>query len=460
MAKTVAVRKPRNKIVEQIKELTIKDLASGAGVGKLFQVVAGQKPLENTKYGGIMPLPPGELLLVSAATPEHTYGIVNMTYTTDTGLAIESRWEDSRYKVIEVPKGSALFDKFKAGTKGLEIVQRLRSNKHHQNVGSDPEIFAVDKNGSIVPAFEFLRSKRENPTTYWDGYQAEMAPMNASCLNIHIGYIRYALSSMLAQLKAANKDYKLTLKNTFVIPEERLKKDDPKFVKFGCNPSENAYGEPPMDVEGKEVNYRSAGGHLHFSCRKDYAPAYVKELDRVLGVISVAMFQYYDSPRRRELYGRAGEYRTPPHGMEYRVLSNAWLCHSAVAHFMYEISRVIIGQVGGYSETKNTGKYEEWDVTEDEARACINNCDVELALKLLDRNSEALLNLIKALPGVSFRTNVPGLAETWRDVILQGVHKFLKNPDELSSDWFTETGMNRNNMNTVAAKLVADKRFD
>lgn len=442
MAKTVAVRKPRNKIVEQIKELTIKDLASGAGVGKLYQVVAGQGVIANSKYGTIPP--PPDVFYLSQSAEYHPFDIVNMALV-HTGGSISGTYFDSRYKVVEVPKTSELFKKFMEDTKATRLTSALASSKHHSYIGSDPEIFAARPDGTLVPAFEFLRSKKENGRIYWDGYQAEFAPHTDTCLNGHIsGNIVRCLRELRSALKAKFPKASLVLKNTFDIPEERLANDDPEFVAFGCTPSLNAYGEEPaVKMLGKDVPFRTAGGHMHFTCLQKNAPAYVKELDRVLGVISVAMFQYWDSPRRRMFYGRAGEYRLPSYGMEYRVLSNAWLAHPALAHFVYEVARVVIGQVAGKTEQNKTlRRFEEWDVTEEEARTCINECNVELAVKLLERNSETLTALLKALPGIGpFTPNYAKLPEIWKTMVMEGAHKFLKDPDKVSIGWDSGTNM-------------------
>jgi hypothetical protein len=256
--------------------------------------------------------------------------------------------------------------------------------------------------------------------------------MPATCLAYQVDYIQQGLVRLQRALPTGAK---LTLKNTFNIPFEQLAKDDPKYVAFGCNPSLNAYGDETPKVDPISYPIRSAGGHLHLSTslRDEKLIQVVKNLDRILGVVSVSMFQYYDDPRRRALYGKAGEYRTPTHGLEYRVLSNAWLCHPAITHFVFELARLVMGQ--------RVIPLETWNITEDEARKCINDCDVGLAHQLLHRNMDTLEAMLWALPGIEYSMNNASMdkkqpiLDAWKAVIFEGVDKFLKTPDEPSEKW-------------------------
>jgi hypothetical protein len=67
---------------------------------------------------------------------------------------------------------------------------RLKPNPQEVTVGSDPELFVVDGQGEMIPAFKFLPSAAEAKAThkklFWDGFQAEMIPCNSGefCLNL------------------------------------------------------------------------------------------------------------------------------------------------------------------------------------------------------------------------------------------------------------------------------------
>ena len=421
-------------------EITIDELvASGrAFVNRIFRVVPSEELLQPEnwpkKVAPILTTKP----FIFTILQQHGRNLKHLTSYQGVdvdGVVMHVDYTDGRYKVVEVIKKTKLLTAWQERETRKQELAKLYSNKLYCYSGSDPEMFAVDEKGELIPAFEFLDSKEENPTAYWDGYQAEFTVQHATCLKHHTDFVQESMYALNKALKHRFPLAKLSLKNVFDIPKERLENDEERFVNFGCNPSFNAYGEEPLVIEDpKLVPFRSAGGHLHFSITEDkrqFIPQMVKELDRVLGVISVALFQYYDEPRRRAMYGRAGEYRTPEHGLEYRVLSNAWLVHPACAHLVYEIARVVMGQVVNKVPGTAT-KYSFWDVTEEEARQVINDVDVEGAKALLKRNEVGLRHLIDCLPAVG---KVAARRTGWIDVIMNGVHKYVSNPDEPSYEW-------------------------
>jgi hypothetical protein len=322
-------------------------------------------------------------------------------------------------------------------------VRELGKARYHSTIGADPEVFVERGDGSLFPAFEFLGPKHDYqtdspPACYWDGYQAEFAFYPPECMDTLVTRIGEGLRFIQQAALARDKNAKLSVRTTFDIPAERLLSDKPEHVEFGCNPSLNVYGEKMPKPQGIDVPFRSSGGHLHFSIprgsKNKLLPRMIKELDRILGVISVAMFQYYDRPERRMLYGRAGEYRAPKYGFEYRVLSSAWTIHPGLVQFVYEAARHIIGAV---MQQKTDAPLSWWDVSEDEARACINNCDVGMAQALMQRNNTGLLTLLLAMPHFTSMEE-PALDVMDRLIagpLMNGVHTALRNPNQYSLSW-------------------------
>lgn len=343
----------------------------------------------------------------------------------------------------------------------VHAAANLRSKRYHETIGADPEIFLVDGKGELIPAFELFdeKSKTAIGSPYWDGYQAEFNVSPDTCMDSLCYRIQRALSRTQSAARKKNKAADLTMQNVFDVSEERRNTDDKKYVTFGCTPSLNVYGETFPEVDAKLVPFRSAGGHLHLALphgnKNPHVVDIVKELDRILGVISVCMFQFYDSPRRRALYGKAGEYRLPKHGMEYRVLSNAWLVHPVALHTVYEIARLCMGM---YVMGAKPGPWAEWDVTEDEARQCINTCDVDMAKSLIKRNETAFSLLLRALPtgGGYDKEAQDFVIAWWKGMLLDGVHTVMNAPEYPSSDWLLETdGEHYNrNMATVSHNLA------
>lgn len=288
-------------------------------------------------------------------------------------------------------------------------------------VGSDPEVLVVDKEGKCVPAYTFLPSKAvvgdEQP--YWDGFQAEFSTKSASCLAYHVDSIQAGLCNLIKNIPAgagvcASPVVEVTM-------DELM--ENPKFAQFGCTPSKNAYGEQAPIPEGTEVLVRMAGGHIHLGltpqAKKEDLDAMVRGMDKLVGVLSVALFDGMDDPRRRLYYGRAGEYRTPAHGLEYRVLSNVWLCHPVITHLMFELTR--------NSATVAALVPQVISIDDEEARWCINSSNAAMARSLIDRNKEAFKALITA--SCAGRDK-----QVWR-MIESGVKPFIPETSTLQTRW-------------------------
>ncbi len=120
---------------------------------------------------------------------------------------------------------------------------------------------------------------------------------------------------------------------------------------FGCSPSENAYEKTEIAIkDASKYMVRSAGGHIHIgnAGRSEVANALknhvgiVRMLDILVGNTCVLIDRDYGNIERRKVYGKAGEYRTPKHGLEYRTLSNFWLRSYPVMSFVLGMVRYAV----------------------------------------------------------------------------------------------------------------------
>jgi len=355
------------------------------------------------------------------------------------------------------------------------VTQKLALPSLGMSCGCDPEVFVLKGNGEVFPAWEYMPSKEEarakakewrtqtfdykghlnrdfsleNAGTswempgsctcpqavpaYWDGAQAEFAPFAKSCLEtLHYG-TREGLKSVLAFARAKDPLAKLTLRNVVELPESTLKTADDKFVQFRCSRSYNVYNDPGDGVpNAREYKWRCAGGHIHVGFTRTFtAPGIeqiVRGLDAVLGTIGVSLAAGIDNPERRHTYGRAGEFRLPQHGLEYRVLSNFWLSHPAIAMLVFEISRaaVRLAQSGLYNLC--------WVAREDETREVINNCDVEGARNILRRNAAVLSGMLKRTFNSVPHLNDKMCALSLK-TIMNGIGVAIKDPFDIEGNW-------------------------
>lgn len=306
-------------------------------------------------------------------------------------------------------------------------------------VGSDPEIFVKNEQGQTMNAFDFLPSKEETKLkpeiAYWDGVQAEFSTQAITCLAYHVDSIQRGLAQTLAAARKKDNKATLSLDTVVDVSPEVLQNAKEEHITFGCMPSFNAYGMSGASIPPRLMPFRSAGGHMHFGIGKiteEMANQVVKALDAIIGVACVSMFANVDDPRRRMLYGLAGEYRLPKHGIEYRVLSNAWLSHPTLAHLMFDLSRKVIAL--GYSGLLN----DVWETTEQETIECINTCNVEKAREILKRpKNEAFF---KSIVKWAYQYEGNSFQDTVFNAFLNGMESIIANPKDIEGNWELTSG--------------------
>lgn len=282
-------------------------------------------------------------------------------------------------------------------------------------LGADPEIFLEKGDGTLLPAFAFLPSKYEPLKTpeegqnfYWDGFQAEFNILPSTEITECLKSVRFGLKALLRAAQERDPGARLSLKTVVETPLDMLRTLPPEFVEFGCMPSYNVYGITGMGLDGINCPHRFAGGHIHFGISEnesamDMIPQLVRALDAILGVACVSLFENFDNPVRRQYYGLAGEHRLPPHGMEYRPLSDAWLFNPKLATAVLELARkIVVWTVNG----KN-----RWDASQEEVVECMLRSDVTIARKILKRNLDNGL-----LASMNFKTSIDLMAPAEKSV--------------------------------------------
>jgi len=317
-------------------------------------------------------------------------------------------------------------------------LQGILGQRRRFTLGADPEMFIFNA-GKLVPAFDFLPPKRQSKDfIFWDGFQAEWKyEQPILCQNNLVKHTREKLMLLLAKARQKFPDAHLSLRNVVRIPDETLKTASDPFIELGCKPSYNAYGMHGVQVDDpRQLKYRFAGGHMHFGTWSGRAPNYasiISTLDAVLGIWAVGAARNMDVPVRRRYYGLAGEYRMPSYGrdeygqyqygVEYRTLSNFWLCHPAITQLAWEIGRQAVRLA--------SSKYRKyWVADKKEVIETINNCDFQQAEKILKRNKGVFLWMLDP----KYPTH-PKAAARGYDVARLGVEEFVGNPHDLPRTW-------------------------
>lgn len=167
----------------------------------------------------------------------------------------------------------------------------------------------------------------------------------------------------------------------------------PKEAKeLGCDPDYNAYTmEQNPRPEGDRL-FRTGAGHIHVGWganiptdneeHHEICANFVKMLDATVGLFMTVIDR---DPRRRELYGKAGAYRTKPYGVEYRFPSNVWLTSRLRRKAVHaQVCWAISTMKQGYGVVNVTG------VSEEEIRRILDTGDVAAAKRLLRKQSRSV----------------------------------------------------------------------
>lgn len=306
--------------------------------------------------------------------------------------------------------------------------------------GTDPEIFVVDADGEVIPAWTFLPSKAkaeslpgiggQHNTVYWDGFQAEFTVSSAGCHQYLMDSVHSGLKHLWEAVQKKSKKAKFSIRSVVPVAGEILASADEKHVEFGCAPSMNLYGLAGKVEAGRTCPYRFAGGHIHLGIPPEYRPRIpdmVRAMDMISAVSCVSLFASFDSPVRRQYYGLPGEYRLPGHGLEYRTLSNAWLMHPVIAHLVFDLTR----QCAFYGHAGITA----WKATEDETLEIILNSDVEKARDVLTRNKGIWTQVLQS--NLNYQRNS---AERAFKAVMEGAESVIRDPEDIPGNWLLDGG--------------------
>jgi len=330
-----------------------------------------------------------------------------------------------------------------------EVNRSLNVGKRNITSGWDPEIFVVDENNSLIPAFEFLPTKAKsykwfdhehgdvpnNQTLYADGFASEFTTHPIHCHGWGMDFIQAGLRKTLFYARKYNKTAKLTLDNFLAVPNPILQNAPLEQIALGCEPSKNAYGHEPIDFgDPRTLPFRSAGGHIHFGLAEIYKPFrqnFIKALDRYLAIPCVALFDGIDNPMRRSFYGRAGEYRAPVYGIEYRVLSNAWLSSPQIAHLVMNFARAALKMVSYSGELIDI-----FDISDEEVQEIINVCDAPRARQLVEKHWVTLSRMAG-----SESIQIQKSKQFW----LEGIKNSFIGYDDIELNWVLSPTKNKQN---------------
>lgn len=288
----------------------------------------------------------------------------------------------------------------------------MRKLTHHSiSLGCDPEFFFT-KNGTVIGSEKLLpRDGLEMPIgkVIIDGIQAELNPRPSSCRQGLGAEIGWCFSKIKEQLLKDGHGIDFT--QSVEISQSEMDSLSESSKMFGCSPSRNAYvegGQSKIKVDPKTYRKRAAGGHIHLGANPAHTlkeqefinkalfnyDALVPILDLIVGNTCVLVDRSPSNIERRKVYGKAGEYRTPDYGIEYRTLSNFWLTSYPLFDLAFGLARlaviILASDTPEFSYSKELlSKVRMRDVVK-----AINENDYDLALANFNAIKESLIEML------------------------------------------------------------------
>lgn len=256
--------------------------------------------------------------------------------------------------------------------------------------GSDPEAF-FQREGQIIGSERLIPERgfavRGNKIIR-DGVQFEMNPAASQTIE----GLGYNVGQLFAQLKRhlkKNPDITCCFDGLVEVSQPELDGLSPATRVLGCMPSHNFYGSKAIDVDPLLYRKRSSGGHIHMGLSypiytlggvSDYRSRLVPLCDIFVGNSCVLLDRDPGAAERRENYGRAGEYRLPQHGLEYRTTSNFWLRDFSLMSFTFGMAAVAISVLNDTLRGQDLEQQLVNVVDIEQVARAINTNDFDLAL--------------------------------------------------------------------------------
>lgn len=222
-------------------------------------------------------------------------------------------------------------------------------------IGTDPELFAFEGE-SPVSVHDLMPGTKAEPckvplgAIQVDGVAAEFNIEPAETSDAFLKNIRHVQDIM--QKVVISQRPGLILRAVPTVTFDKAYFEDLPFSakELGCEPDFSAYTGEANPKPHTDKPMRTGSGHIHIQFVKDFVddphnPVHmaqccdlVKTLDATLYPLSL---EWDKDEQRRELYGSKGSFRPKRYGVEYRVLSNAWLKDDATVRKVFDVTKEV-----------------------------------------------------------------------------------------------------------------------
>lgn len=220
-------------------------------------------------------------------------------------------------------------------------------------IGADPELFCFDtETGNAVSVHDIVPGSKMTPqkvpfgAIQPDGTAAEFNIEPAATRAEFVTRIQRVSRILELTVKAKNAGYILKAVPTASFSKEYLNNLPVLARELGCEPDYNAYTGEPNPKPDCDLPFRTGSGHIHIGwcdTARPFGEAHMSRCCELVKELDTTLYDFsrcWDSDtKRQELYGKPGAFRPKKYGVEYRVLSNAWLNDEWTIEYVYEAAK-------------------------------------------------------------------------------------------------------------------------
>jgi len=218
-------------------------------------------------------------------------------------------------------------------------------------IGCDPEVFVHNPaSGTFISGHGLVPGDKYNPfavpygAVQVDGCALEFNTDPADNADQFV----HNVFAVFNQLKSMTPGYELTAIPAVEFEKKYWRSAVPEIAKeLGCEPDFCGWTGRTNKRPNGVGALRTGSGHVHIGWGSDFDPTIggehyelcceiAKQMDYYLGMYSVL---WDPDPTRRTLYGKAGAFRPKSYGIEYRVMSNAWLNNPLLARWIFNAAK-------------------------------------------------------------------------------------------------------------------------
>ena len=218
-------------------------------------------------------------------------------------------------------------------------------------LGADPELFVKDKAGKFISGYGMIPGTKDEPFKVESG----AVQVDGMALEFNIDPAKSArefssnIKKVMTSLKGMVGDVELAAVPTAYFGKEYMETQPKEALELGCDPDYDAYSGKANPRPDGNVAFRTGAGHIHIGWTEGQDPMNIHHFEacrlvtRALDYYLFPLSQIWDKDKkRRELYGKQGAFRPKPYGVEYRVLSNAWVGNTVLESIIFKTVTVIL----------------------------------------------------------------------------------------------------------------------